>query len=154
VHIDPERLVAGFARRLSLYVLLASGVGCATGLPPPGVPATFSFRPTDPGSALWLATPIAVEVVTEREARDLESVDPMYVGELGVRGGPCHASEVALMAAEKGATHFRIVTAGDASRIDVVLFRVAPARWSALPASLRPAAPAGPVSAGEPHAAL
>ena len=118
------------------------------------MPASFSFRPTDPGSALWIATPIAVEVVTEREARELESVDPMYVGELDVRGGTFFASEVALMAAEKGATHFRIVTAGDALRVDVILFRVEPERWPALPETLRPAAPAGPVAAGETRAAL
>ena len=153
MRIDPEGLLARVSRRLSLYVLLASGVGCAAAPPPPRVPASFSFRPTDPGSALWLATPIAVEVVTEREARELESVDPMYVGELDVRGGTFFASEVALMAAEKGATHFRIVTAGDALRVDVVLFRVEPDRWPALPAGLRPAAPAGP-AAGEPRAAL
>ena len=147
-------LPEGLLGRLSLYVLLSSGVACAAAPPPPPAPASFSFRLTDPGAALWLATPIAVEVVTEREARDLESVDPMYVGEIGVRGGTFHASEVALVAAEKGATHFRVVTASDALRVDVVLFRVEPERWSALPASLRPAAPAGPVAPPEPHAEL
>jgi hypothetical protein len=146
-------LLEGLLRRLSLFVLLSSGVACAEA-PAPCVAASFSFRPTDPGAALWLATPIAVEIVTEREARELESVDPMYVGEIGVRGSTFHASEVALMAAEKGATHFRIVTAGDALRVDVILFRLERERWFALPASLRPAPPASRVAPAEPHAAL
>jgi hypothetical protein len=138
--------------RLSLFVLVASGVACAESRPAEH-PAALTFRPTAPGSALWLATPIAVEVTTEHDARLVEAVDPMYVGELGVRGGRVRPGEVALIAAEKGATHFRVICAGDDLRVDVVLYRVEPERWRSLPAQLRPAAPAGKVPDG-PRASL
>lgn len=139
--------------RLSLFVLLASGVACSAA-PPPAKPVVLTFRSTVPGAALWLSTPIAVEVTNEHDARLLESVDPMYVGELGVRGGRIRPSDVALIAAEKGATHFRVVAAGDDHRVDVVLFRVERDRWQSLPATLRPAPPAGPLEPDEPRAEL
>ncbi len=140
--------------RLSILALLASGAAACSAPPRPLAASVLSFRPTVPGATLWLATSVAVEVVTERDARELESLDPMYVGEIGVRGRHIRASEIALMAAEKGATHFRMVCAGEDQRLDVVLFRVEPERWSALPASLRPAAPAGPVATVDRRAAL
>lgn len=139
--------------RISLFVLIASGVACSAP-PPPATPVVLTFRPTQAGEALWLATPIAVEVTSERDARLLESVDPMYVGELAVSGGRIHPGDVALIAAEKGATHFRVVCAGDDLRVDVVLFRVDRDRWSSLPASLRPAPAAGPMIPDEPRASL
>jgi hypothetical protein len=137
--------------RISLFVLLASAIACTTARPVEQ-PASMTFRPTRSGEGLWLSTPIAVEVRNEREARLLESVDPMYVGEIGVRGGRVRADEVALVAAAIGATHFR-VTGSDDSRWDVVLFRVEPDRWFSLPEELRPAPAAGPEMA-EPRASL
>lgn len=139
------------AGRVSLFVLLASGVACSATRPVER-PASLIFRPTMPGAALWLATPIAVEVTNEHDARLLESVDPMYIGEIGVRGGRIRPGEVALIAAEKGATHFRVMCAGDDQRVDVVLYRVDRDRWSSLPVSLRPAPAAGPPLADEPQA--
>jgi hypothetical protein len=139
--------------RVSLFVLVASGVACSAQRPVEH-PMVLTFRPTTPGAALWLATPIAVEVTNEHDARLLEAADPMYVGELGVRGGRIRPGDVALVAAEKGATHFRVVCAGDDTRVDVVLYRVERDRWSSLPESLRPAPAAGHVPAAEPQATL
>ena len=109
-------------RLFSLFTLFASAVACAprAAVPPP----SFSFRPTNPGASSWLATSMAVEVVTERDARDLEAADPIYVGEIAVRGELLHPCDVARMAADKGATHFRVVAADDARRVDVILFRL------------------------------
>jgi hypothetical protein len=113
---------SAIVRHLSLFTLLASAVACA---PRAAVaPPSFSFRPTHAGTTAWLATPMAVEVVTEREARELEAADPIYVGEIAVRGELLHPSDVARMAADKGATHFRFVAAYEAQRVDVILFRL------------------------------
>ena len=77
----------GLLGRLSLFLVLASGlVGCGAGHATEA-PCAFSFRPTLAGSSLWISTPIAVELANETDARVLEAVDPMYVGELAVRGG-------------------------------------------------------------------
>jgi hypothetical protein len=104
---------------------------------------SFSFHPTFAGAELWLATPIAVEVTNEAEARTVEAVDAMYVGELVVRGTRVRPAEVALFAAEAGATHFRVLVAGDEDRVEVVLYRVESRRWPYLPEALRPARAAG-----------
>ena len=99
-------------------------------------------RPSPGGETLWIATPIAVEVTCEHAARALEAVDPIHVGELGTPARKVTAEDVALVAARYGATHFRVVTAGDDARIDVVLYRVERRRWNALPEQLRPLEPA------------
>jgi hypothetical protein len=150
---SPSSLLA----RLSLVAVLAlaSGVAACSKPPPVEHPASLSFRPTKAGSQLWLATPFAVEVVTERDARMLESVDPTYIGEIRVAGHmpPSQAALVALIVAEQGATHYRVVSdGGDHVRLDIVMYRLEPERWFALPEELRPAAPAGIVIAGEPSA--
>jgi len=131
--------------RLSLFVIVASGLGCASA-PPAKAPVSYAFHPTSAGAALWLSTPIAVEITSETEARDVESVDPMYVGELAVRGANVRPAEVALLAAEAGATHFRVLAAGDEARIDVILYRVERTRWGCLPSALRPPPVAGQAS--------
>ncbi len=136
----------GLFGRLSLFVLLASGLGCASE-PHGAAPASFSFHPTRAGAALWLSTPIAVEITSETDARDVEALDPLYVGELALRGGRLRPSQVALLAAEAGATHFRVLAAGDDARLDVILYRLESARWPALPRMLRPAPVTGPRTA-------
>ena len=132
-------------KRVSLYVILASGIGCHTA-PVVESPAQMSFRPTNAGAELWLATSFAVEIVTEMDAREIEANDPMYIGEIGVTGGRVKRAVVAAVAAEKGATHYRIVTGGEETRVDIVLYRVDPARWRRLPSTLQPAAPAAPAA--------
>lgn len=127
-------------RRVSLFVILASAFGCKTA-PVVETPAQMSFRSTYAGAELWLATSFAVEIVTEMDAREIEANDPMYIGEIGVSGGRVKRAVVAAVAAEKGATHYRIVTGGEERRVDVVLYRVDPARWRRLPSTLQPAAP-------------
>ena len=132
--------LSSFFGRLSLVALVAAaGVGCAR--PPPSVepPPQLSFHPCAAGAELWLATSIAVEVKNERDARLLEAEDPLYVGEIGIRGGKIAAANVALLAAEYGATHFRVQCAGDERHVDVILYRLERARWSSLPETLRPA---------------
>lgn len=133
-------MISSVIRRVSLFVILASGMGCRAGAPVEA--AQLSFRPTSEGAQLWLATPFAVELVTEHDARTLEALDAMYVGELGVSGGPVKRANVAAVAAERGATHYRIITAGDELRVDVILYRVEPERWTRLPTELQPSAPA------------
>jgi len=146
-------LRASVLRRVVLFVTLASGVGglgCAGQPPVPSAPPSLSFRPSPGSDALWLATPIAVEIVNEHDARELEAVDATYIGELGVgEGGRVRPEHLALVAANHGATHFRIVTAGEALRVDVVLYRVEPRRWKALPVTLRPLPPSGPAPADD-----
>lgn len=126
-------------------MIVASGLGCASA-PPARAPVSYAFHPTRDGAALWLSTPIAVEITSETEARDVESVDPMYVGELAVHGATVRPAEVALLAAEAGATHFRVLAAGDEARIDVILYRVERTRWGSLPSALRPPPVAGHAS--------
>ena len=133
-------MIATF-QRVSLFVVLASGIGCFSGAPIVENPGSLSFRPTRAGAQLWLATPIAVELTTEHEARMIEAVDAMYIGELGVSGGRVRASSVALIAAERGATHFRVISAGEELRVDILLYRVAPDRWAKLPLQLQPSTP-------------
>jgi hypothetical protein len=128
-------------QRVSLFVIVASGIGCGAA-PVVEAPAHLSFRPTRGGAKLWVATPFAVELVTEHDARAVEVLDPLYVGEIGVSGGRVKRSNVAAVAAEWGATHYRIISAGDELRVDVVLYRVDPEGWARLPAPLQPAAPA------------
>jgi hypothetical protein len=113
---------SAIGRHLALFTLLASTVACAPRAPL--ARPSFSFRPTHSGATSLRATPMAVEVVSERDARDLEAADPIYVGEIAVRGGLLHPSDVARMAADKGATHFRVVGASDDRRVDVILFRL------------------------------
>lgn len=137
-----------------MFVILASGLGCSAAPAKPAAPVSFSFHPTCAGAELWLATPIAVEVTNESDARTVEAVDAMYVGELVVRGARVRPAEVALIAAEAGATHFRVLAAGDEDRFDVVLYRVDRKRWHYLPEALRPAHAAGTPYAGAPHASL
>ena len=115
---------------------------------------SLSFRPTRPGAMLWLSTPVAIELANEHDAREIEAVDAMYVGEIGVSGGRVKPSHVALIAAAQGATHFRVVSAGDELRVDIVLYRVNRSRWNALPEALRPIPPASPMIADEPNASL
>ncbi|CAN5925472.1 hypothetical protein BH11MYX4_BH11MYX4_51580 [soil metagenome] len=134
-------MVSSVIQRVSLFVILAAGIGCKAA-PVVEAPAQLSFRPTRGGAKLWLATPFAVELVTEHDARAIEALDAVYVGEIGVSGGRVKRSKVAAVAAEWGATHFRIISAGDELRVDVVLYRVDPERWARLPATLQPAAPA------------
>lgn len=134
-------MLSSLIKRVSLFVILASGIGCRTA-PVVETPAQMSFRPTRHGAEQWLATPFAVEVITEADAREIEANDAVYIGELSVSGGRLKRSTVAAVAAETGATHYRIVTGGDELRVDVVLFRVEPGRWRRLPAELQPAAPA------------
>ena len=134
-------MISSVIRRVSLFVVLASGIACRAAAPVE-VPAQLSFRPTSEGAQLWLATPFAVELVTEHDARTLEALDAMYVGELGVSGGSVKRANVAAVAAERGATHYRIITAGDELRVDVMLYRVEPERWTRLPTELQPSAPA------------
>ena len=145
--ISPSSLLG----RVSLFVLLASGLGaCAS--PPPAKPVSYRFHPTTAGAELWLSTPVAVELLNETDARDVESVDAAYVGELAVRGARIRPAEVALIAAAAGATHFRVLSAGDDERLDIILYRVESCRWRSLPSALRPAPVAGP--AIDPQASL
>ncbi|MDB4944769.1 MAG: hypothetical protein JWP97_4303 [Labilithrix sp.] len=110
--------------------------------PPPEEPTSLSFRPTVAGERMWLATPFAVELLTERDARIVEMADAAYIGEVDVRGGARPRSSVlALLAAEWGATHFRVTTSA-AGRVDVVLYRVEPNRWRHLPTAMQPTQPA------------
>jgi hypothetical protein len=140
--------------RLALFVILASGLGCSAAPAKPTTPVSFSFHPTCAGAELWLATPVAVELTNETDARSVEAVDAMYVGELVVRGARVRPAEVALIAAEAGATHFRVLQAGDEERFDVVLYRVETKRWPYLPATLRPAQVAGTAFADPARASL
>ena len=142
-------MLSSVIKRVSLFVILASRIGCRSA-PVVETPAQLSFRPTHEGAQLWLATSFAVEIVTEFDAREIEANDPMYIGELGVTVGRVKRSVVAAVAAEKGATHYRIISAGEETRVDIVLYRVEPARWTRLPATLQPAAP----TAGTAPAAL
>jgi hypothetical protein len=135
-------MLSSVIKRVSLFVILASGIGCRSA-PVVEAPAQMSFRPTRPGSQLWLATSFAVELHNETDAREIEANDAVYIGELGVSGGRLKHSAVAAVAAEKGATHYRIISAGDELRVDVVLYRVEPERWTKLPTELQPAAPSG-----------
>ena len=148
--ISPSTLLG----RLSLFVILASGLGaCAS--PPPASPVSYKFHPTRAGAELWLSTPVAIELSNETDARIVESVDATYVGELAVRGARIRPAEVALIAAAAGATHFRVLSAGDDDRIDVVLYRVECRRWRSLPSALRPAPAAGPATTAiDPQASL
>jgi hypothetical protein len=124
--------------RLLVVGLLVSGVGCHAA-PVVEAPAALSFRPTRSGERLWLTTPFAVEITSEQQAREVEAVDATYIGEISVSGGKLRRSTIAQIAAEAGATHFRIVVAGN--RLDIVLHRVESDRWAKLPAPLRPASP-------------
>jgi hypothetical protein len=139
--ISPSSLLG----RVSLFVLVASGLaGCAS--PPPAKPVSYRFHPTSAGAELWLTTPVAIELSNESEARAVESVDATYVGELAVRGARIRPAEVALIAAAAGATHFRVLTAGDDDRLDIVLYRVEHCRWRSLPSTLQPTPAAGPAA--------
>lgn len=125
-------------RTVGLSIVLAAGLGCAgSGVAPPAT--TLAFYPTHAGEELWLTTPFAVELTNERDARVIEAIEAMYVG--GLSGEHVCPARLAAVAAERGATHFRVVTAGDALRVDVLLYRVARERWSALPEALRPTPP-------------
>lgn len=144
----PHSFTSLFGRFGVVVVLAAAGVGCSR---PPHVspPALVSFHSYAATGSLWLATSIAIEVKTERDARLLEAEDPLYVGEMGIRGGRVRPAHVALFAAAHGATHFRVVRAEDENHVDVLLYRLERARWSSLPEPLRPAPPFGPLSPDE-----
>lgn len=131
-------------RALALFVVsLTAATGCA---PPPAVaPVTFAFHPAPGRGGLPLSTPSAVELESERAARAVEATDGDFVGELSVRGARVRHGDVALLAAKYGATHFRVMTAGDEPRLDVVLYRVDEERWPSLPDELRPTRAAGRV---------
>jgi hypothetical protein len=135
-------MMSSLLQRLSLFVILASGIGCGHAAATDAAPMDVAFRPTRAGARLWLATPFAVELQNEHDARVIEAMDPMYIGELGMGGGHVKRSRVAALAAEHGATHFRIVTGGDDLRVDVLLYRIEPERWTRLPSALQPAPPA------------
>jgi len=140
-------MLSSVIKRVSLLVVLASGLGCRSA-PAAETRAQMSFRPTRDGARLWLATSFAVELVTETDARAIEAMDPQYIGELGARGHVRRA-QVAAIAAEKGATHYRIIDASNELRVDVVLYRIEPDRWTRLPTELRPTAPATSSLRGE-----
>jgi hypothetical protein len=131
--------------RVSLFFVVATGLGCRTA-PQMQPPVRFTFRSTVASASRWLATPVAVELATEHDARAVEAADGEYTGEIAVSGPNVRPGQLALLAAEHGATHFRIITAGDELRVDVLLYRVEPTRWNALPEPLRPAPVAGPTS--------
>lgn len=135
-------------RRFAVLLALLAGASCAPAAPP-SAPPTMAFWPAPGHEHRWLSTPIAVEIACERSAREIEAADGIYLGELRVEGVRPDVARLALSAARHGATHFRIVTGGEETRIDVVLYRVDEAMWHRLPEGLRPAAPAG-----EAHAAL
>jgi hypothetical protein len=121
---------------------LALAAACGSPAPPPAEPpASLSFRMTRDGEALWLATPFAVELKSERDARILETFEPMYVGEIRVGSERIPAEQLALIpatGAQQGATHYRIVAPGFGHAIDILLYRIEPARWHWLPEELRP----------------
>lgn len=157
---SPSALRRRSSFNVVLVALLAAGAtACSAPSPPPVEhPAPLSFRPTKHGAAQWLATPFAVELRTEQDARVLESVDATYLGEIGVGGKRIPTQQRALLpmiAADQGATHFRVVSAGEGLRVDIVLYRVERERWWALPETLRPTAPADGVGApGQSSASL
>ena len=135
-------MLSSVLERVSLFVILVSGLGCRTA-PVVEPPPQMSFRPTRGGAQLWLATSFAVELTSETDAREIEANDALYIGELGVSSARVKRSAVAAVAAEKGATHYRIVSAGDELRVDVILYRVEPERWTKLPAELQPSSATG-----------
>ena len=51
-------MLSSLIKRVSLFVILASGIGCRTA-PVVETPAQMSFRPTRHGAEQWLATPFA-----------------------------------------------------------------------------------------------
>ena len=136
--------------RVSLFVILASGLSACANVPS-SKSVSYKFHPTAAGAGLWLSTPVAVELLNESDARVVESVDATYVGDLAVRGARIRPAEVALLAAAAGATHFRVLSAGDDERLDIVLYRVERSRWRSLPSALRPAPVAGAIG---PRASL
>lgn len=102
---------------------------------------TAAFRPAPGKSDLWLTTPIAIELENEHDARAVEAADCDYIGEIDIRGARVRRGDMALVAAQYGATHYRPVVSGDTERTSIVLYRIERARWSWLPDSLRPAPP-------------
>ena len=122
---------------LLLGVCLAVA-GChAKAAPSPEQPVSLSFRPTHDGAKQWLATPFAVEITCERDARVLEAMEATYIGEINVSKGKLTSASAASIAAEWGATHFRVSTSVE-GRVDVMLYRLEKERWSHLPENLQP----------------
>ena len=126
--------------RLLLGVVCLLVAGCqAKAAPPPEQPVSLSFRPTHDGARQWLATPFAIEVTCERDARILEAMEATYIGEIDVQSGKVSSASAASIAAEWGATHFRVSTSS-AGRIDIMLYRIEKERWAHLPENLQPSA--------------
>lgn len=109
----------------------------------PEPPVSLSFRPTHDGARQWLATPFAVEITNERDARVLEAMEATYIGEINVSSGKLRPSAAASIAAEWGATHFRTTTSAD-GRTDVMLYRLEKERWAHLPQNLQPTTSGSP----------
>lgn len=103
---------------------------------------TAAFRPAPGKADLWLSTPIAIEVENEHDARTLEAADCDYIGEIDIRGGTIRRGDMALVAAQYGATHYRPIVSVEAERTSILLYRIDRDRWSWLPDGLRPAPPA------------
>lgn len=133
-------------RKLAVFAMMCGALsGCArtVKVTPPEQATALSFRPTLAGERMWLATPFAIEIANERDARVLEMADPVYIGEIDVRSGTRPKSSlISLMAAEWGATHFRVTTSSYGDRVDIVLYRVDPDRWRHLPVAMQPTMPA------------
>jgi hypothetical protein len=143
-----------FLSRLSAFILVASGFGCARSPAVEPQPVSLSLRTTRPFATLWLSTPVAIELATEHDTAAIEAADALYVGEIGLTGGRVKPAHVALIAAAQGATHFRVLSAGDELRVDILLYRVSRTRWEALPEALRPLPPLAPMVADAPNASL
>jgi hypothetical protein len=112
------------------------GIGCAR--PPEPPPMSAVFRPAPGKAHLWLTTPIAIEVESERDARVLEAAECEYIGEIAVRNASVRRGDMALVAAQYGATHYRPTVDG-IDRTSLVLCRIERQRWGWLPDELRPA---------------
>jgi hypothetical protein len=119
-----------------LVVALVALPACAATLAPrPEAPVSFRFSPGGhPASSV--ATRAALPLDTEMEARDVEAAGGDYVGELSLVSGAPTGNDIALEAASRGATHYRLVPHAGGER--VVLFHVARERWVGLPMALRP----------------
>lgn len=113
------------------FAVLAFATTSLVGCTPPVRPEPMSaaFRPAPGKADLWLTTPIAIEVENEHDARALEAAERDYIGEIDVRGTTVRRGDMALVAAQYGATHYRPVATPETERTSILLYRIERGRW-------------------------
>jgi hypothetical protein len=134
--------VSTSSRWFAVFAFVAASVTVACAPPIRPEPMSAAFRPAPGKADLWLTTPIAIEVENEHDARALEAAECDYIGEIDVRGVTVKRGDMALVAAQYGATHYRPVASPETERTSILLYRIERGRWAWLPDALRPAPPA------------